>query len=252
MSEETKAIMIGGVAMLAGAAGAVFFMGGATAPAAIPGKVQGVDRAAIEQIVHDYILAHPEILPEAMENLERKQAAAAVQKHKPSIQTAFGTAWEGAADPDVTLVEFFDYACGYCRASRPEIDKLLAEDKKLRIVYRELPILGPASEDAAKLSLAVAKMGGNYAAFHRAVYAGGRPSSGVLNSALGAAQVDAGKAKSLAASPEVAQEIAANLELQRTLRLTGTPSWVAGDRVVVGAVGYDELKKLIAEQRAGK
>ncbi len=251
MNEGAKAIMIGVVALLVGASGAVAVMGGTTVPsksATLPTE----DRAAIEQIVREYILTHPEILPEAMENLERKQAADAVSKNKPQIETAFGTAWEGAADADVTLVQFFDYACGYCKAARGDIERLLSEDKKLRVVYRELPILGDPSVAAARVSLALAKSGGNYGAFHKAMYAGGRPSQSVINSALSAARANESQIKALESSAEVGHEINANMELQRSLHLTGTPSWVVGDKVAVGAVGYDELKKMIADQRAAK
>lgn len=243
MNEGAKKIMIAVVAMLAGAAGTM----AATAPDA-----PVTSRAEIEKIVREYILAHPEILPEAMDNLERKGAADAVSSNRARIETPFGSAWEGAANGDVTLVKFYDYACGYCRSSRPDIDRLLAEDKGLRIVYRELPILGAASDDATRASLAVAKLGGNYAAFHKAMYAGGRPNPGLISKALATAGVSEAQAKTLASSPDIAAEVTANLDLQRKLRLTGTPSWVIGNRVAIGAVGYDELKKLIADQRAGK
>ena len=238
--------MIATIAMLAGAAGTVAAMGagGQDVPAA--------SRAEIEKIVREYILAHPEILPEAMENLERKQAAAAVSSNKSKIEIPFGTAWEGAADADVTLVQFFDYACGYCRAALPDIQKLLAEDKKLRVVYRELPILGPASEEASRASLAVAKLGGDYGAFHRTLYAGGRPNPALISKSLATAGVNDSQAKAIANSPEISGELASNIELQRKLRLTGTPSWVIGTQVAVGAVGYDSLKKMIADERAAR
>jgi protein-disulfide isomerase len=151
----------------------------------------------------------------------------------------------------VTLVEFFDYACGYCRTSRPDIDRLLAEDPKLRVVYRELPILGPSSEQAARTSLAVAKLG-NYGSFHRALFAAGRPSEATINSALTNAKIDRLALKAVANSGEIEQEIKSNLELQRSLNLSGTPSWIVGDQLINGAVGYDELKAAIAEARAAK
>lgn len=244
MNEKVGKIMIAVVAMLAGAAGSVAVMGAGASDAPV------TSRAEIEKIVREYILAHPEILPEAMDNLERKTASAAVAANKSSIEKPFGTAWEGASDADVTLVQFFDYACGYCRASRPDIERLLAEDKKLRIVYRELPILGAASNDAAKASLAVAKLGGNYIAFHKAMYAGGRPNPGLISKALAVAGVNEDQAKNAANAQEVAAEVSSNLDLQRKLRLNGTPSWVVGDHLGIGAIGYDDLKKLIADHRA--
>lgn len=237
-------IVIGLLAMAVGAGGAVLAMG-ASAPVNIN------DRAAVETIVREYILSHPEILPEAMRNLESRETGKAIETNRRAIETPYGHAWEGAADADVTLVEFFDYACGYCRASRPVITQLLAEDKKLRIVYREIPILGASSTAAARTSLAVAKLG-DYATFHHALFDAGRPTPSVIADALSRARVDADAVRSALSGSEVDAEIANNMELQRALELTGTPSWVVGDRLLQGAVGYDQLKAAIAEARAAK
>jgi protein-disulfide isomerase len=242
---EGKSIMIGILAMLAGAGGAVAVVNSQSDP------VNVSDRAAVEKVVREYILSHPEILPEAMQNLQARELKKVVDANRKLIETPFAGAWEGAADGDVTLVQFFDYACGYCRASRPDLERLLAEDKKLRVVYRELPILGPDSEAAARASLAVAQQG-HYAVFHDAIYAGGRPSAQAIAGAVAKAGADTGKVKAAARSGEVENEIAHNMELQRALQLTGTPGWVIGDQVLNGAVGYDELKKAIAAARAGK
>src|SRR3546814_17888755 len=100
-----------------------------------------MNRAQIETIVHDYILAHPEIIPQAIERLQAKRTASLVDRHRTELETPFAGGWEGAMDGDVVLVEFFDYACGYCKASLPAIDRLLSEDNGLKVVYREIPIL---------------------------------------------------------------------------------------------------------------
>jgi protein-disulfide isomerase len=105
----------------------------------------GPDKAAVGRIVHDYVLAHPEILPEAMHRLQDRQAAKLVVEHRKAIERPFGGAWAGASNGDVTLVEFTDFACGYCRASLPAVTRLLAEDPNLKVVYREIPILSPAA-----------------------------------------------------------------------------------------------------------
>ena len=166
------------------------------------------------------------------------------------LETPFAGAWQGAADADVTLVEFFDYSCGYCRAANPDVEKLLAEDPKLKVVYRELPILGEDSQKAALISLAVAQQGAPaYAAFHKAMWAAGRPSAATVEQALRAAGLDPAKVQSSADTTAVRGEIESNLGLQRTLALSGTPSWIIGDQVINGAVGYDELKSAIAEAR---
>ena len=210
----------------------------ASAAAAVP----PTDRAAIEAIVHDYILEHPEILPEAMSRLQARETANAIAANREGIFKPFANAWEGAADADVTIVQFFDYDCGYCRRSLPDIDRLLREDRKLRIVYREFPVLGPNSEVAAKASLAAAR-GGSYPAFHRALYAA---------KDLSAAEIAKVTAKYGVKSIEdaaSAREIDANRNLARPLGLTGTPSWVIGNQILSGAVGYDALKTAIAAAR---
>jgi protein-disulfide isomerase len=238
--------MWGGLAALVGAGAAVLALGAANTPA-----VGTTDRAAIETIVREYILAHPEILPEAMRNLEAREASKVVAANRAALETPFGSAWEGAAKGDVTLVEFFDYNCGYCRASLPVIARLLAEDKGLKVVYREVPILGEASVVAAHHSLAVAQQG-NYLAFHRALFAAGRTSQTAISDALTKAGADAAKVKTATMTPAIATEINTNLELQRALGMTGTPGWVVGNRMLNGAVGYDELKSAIAAARSGK
>lgn len=226
------------IGILAAAAGAV-----ATLAATGSGtNVPPADKAAIEKIVRDYILANPEILPEAMERLQARETAKAVAANRKAIVEPFKGAWEGNPDGDVTVAQFFDYACGYCRASLPVIDRLLKDDPKLRIVYRELPVLGPDSEAAAHLSLAVAAKG-RYAELHRELYAAGRLDA--------AARAKLAVKFGVSASPTLASrtEIARNQALQGPLRISGTPTWVIGDRVVYGAVGYDELKAAISAAR---
>jgi protein-disulfide isomerase len=235
-----KHVMAGAIGLVAGAA-AVALAGGAVA---MPGTA---DRAAIETVVRDYILAHPEIIPEAMAKMQARETGKLLAGSRAEIETPYPGAWAGAKDGDVTLVEFFDYACGYCRQSVPDVERLLAEDKKLRIVFRELPILGPGSEEAAKMSLVAAKQG-RFIDFHRKMYASSRPAA----ETIAAAQKASGVAPGDVAAPEIADEVAKNLALARTLNLTGTPSFVVGDQVLNGAVGYDALKKAIAEARAAK
>ena len=238
MSNKGRDIMIG---LLAAAAGAAATFAATTSGPA----VRVTDKAAIEMIVRDYILEHPEILPQAMEKLQDRETAKAVTANRKLIETPYAGAWEGNPNGDVVLVEFFDYACSYCRASLPDIERLLKDDPKLKIVYREMPVLGPDSVAAAELSLRVAKTG-RYAAFHRAAYAA-RPDATAREKLARQFGVDP-KAKDAA----VDAEISTNLQLQNGLRLTGTPSWVVGDKVLAGAVGYDALKAAIAEVRAAK
>ncbi len=248
MKQGAKLGIAGFLGILAGAGATVVATG--AVPTSGAGPVAGMDRAAIEKIVREYILTHPEILPEAMQNLERREAANKVKAQGDKVSIPFGKAWEGAVDGDVTLVEFFDYACGYCKASRPDIEKLVGTDPRIRIVYRELPILGPQSEEAARASLAVAKLGGNYTAFHNFMFKSGRPTPETIDAALAVAGVDAKQARALGKSSEVTEEIRSNMALQQSLGLSGTPSWVIGDQLIGGAVGFDELKSAVTQARA--
>jgi protein-disulfide isomerase len=191
-------------------------------------------------------MAEPEILPKAMEELERKQSSAAVGPRRAQFETPFAGAWAGAADGDVVLVEFFDYACGYCRQSNEAIDRLLAEDPKLKVVWRELPVLGPESAQAAYVSLAAAEQG-RFLPFYQALFAAGSPSPETIARAAAQTGVQAG-----AASPAHRAELARNVELASLIRATGTPTFVVGEQVLHGAVPYEELKEAIADARAGR
>ncbi len=226
--------------------GAIAGLAGVLIGAAAVGGFYGFgapDRAATEAVVRDYVLNHGEILPEAMERLQQRQASASVAQHRAALETPFHAAWAGAADGDVVLVEFFDYACAYCRASNPDVERLLREDPRLKVVWRELPVLGPDSEAAARVSLAAARQG-RFRAFHDRMFALGRPTGAVVGQAV----ADAG-VRPEGASAEDGAELARNLRLARAIGASGTPTFVIGDRVLQGAVGYQALKEAVAAAR---
>jgi protein-disulfide isomerase len=127
-----------------------------------------------QKMVREALLSNPEMIIEASDALRDKQYAQTLAPIRASLETPFHSSWKGAAKPDVILTYFFDYACGYCRQSNPDIERLIAEDKGLRVIYRELPILGPDSVAAARISLAASKAG-KFAQYHDALYAAGRP-----------------------------------------------------------------------------
>jgi protein-disulfide isomerase len=209
------------------------------------------ERDAINALVRQYILDHPEIIPEAINRLQEREVAKLLDSNRAEIQTPFAGAWTGNPDGDVVLVEFFDYACPYCRASKADVDRLIAEDKNLKVVYRDFPVLGPASEEAALASLSAARQG-RYKPFHNAMFSSGRPSHEKIIAAVrqaGLNEVETAKALS---GDTYRSEIAKNLDLGRALGLTGTPAYVIGNRILSGAVGYDEMKRAIAEARANR
>ncbi|MEA3050559.1 MAG: hypothetical protein QOG84_2395 [Sphingomonadales bacterium] len=198
-------------------------------------------------IVRDYVLTHPELLPEAMQRLEANEALKAIEANRAAIETPFAGAWAGARDGDVTLVEFFDYACPYCRRSNADVDRLLKEDPKLKVVWREWPVLGPDSEAAAQASLSAAAAG-KFKPFHDALFAAGRPGSETIARARQAA----GLPGEAAAPADSQGELERNYRLAGALKASGTPTFVVGDRILQGAVGYDALRAAIAEARARK
>ena len=197
------------------------------------------------KIVRAGLLADPQILSETVDALRDAQYAPVLAANRAAIETPFGSSWKGSARPEVTMVEFFDYACPYCKASNPAVDRLLQEDKGLRVVYRELPILGPDSVTAARLSLEASKLG-RFAQFHDSLWAAGRPSPETNAQAAAAA----GIGPQPVSDPAVEGELAGNMKLAGQLGATGTPLFVIGDRVMNGAVGYDMLKNAIAKARA--
>ncbi len=197
------------------------------------------------RIVRQGMLSDPQILPDTADALRDAQFAPVLNANRQALETPFGTSWKGAAKPDVTLVEFFDYACPYCKASNPVVDRLIQEDKGLRIVYRELPILGPDSVIAARLSLEASKAG-RFAKFHDTLWEAGRPATDTMAAAAQAAAIPPLPTN----DPSIEAELKRNFQLAGQLGATGTPLFVIGDRVMNSAVGYEALKKAVADARA--
>lgn len=196
------------------------------------------------RIVRQGLMADPKILSDAVDALRDAQYAPVLSANRAAIETPFGSSWKGSAKPEVTLVEFFDYACPYCKASNPIVDRLVKEDPGLRVVYREMPILGPESLNAARLSLEASKLG-RFAQFHDTLWNEGRPSPQTNAAAAKAA----GIAPQPKNDPAIEGELKKNFQLAGQLGATGTPLFVIGDRVLNGAVGYDSLKEAIAAAR---
>ena len=197
------------------------------------------------RIVRQGMLADPKILSDTIDALRDAQYEPVLSTNRAAIETPFASSWKGATKPEVTLVEFFDYACPYCKASNPQVDRLLQEDKGLRVVYRELPILGPDSVTSARLSLEASKLG-RFAQFHDTLWATGRPSAETNAQAAAAA----GISPQPSADAAIEAELNNNMKLAGQLGATGTPLFVVGDRVMNGAVGYDMLKEAIGKARA--
>ena len=204
------------------------------------------DRAGTEEIVRDYLLNHGEIIYEAVERARSRQAARAVGGQRSALETPFHSAWAGAADADVVLVQFFDYSCGYCRQSNADVERLLREDPRLKVVWREYPVLGPASIAAAQASLAAARQG-RFRQFHERMFALGRPTEALLQQAAQESGVQLE-----AESAEMRSELGRNQQMGRLIEAQGTPTFIVGDEVLHGAVGYQALRAAISRAREAR
>ena len=197
-----------------------------------------------ESLVRDAIVGHPDILVEASDALRDRQYAPTLAAQRASIETPYHSSWKGAAKPEVTLAYYYDYACGYCRKSNPDIDRLLAEDKAPRVVFHELPILGPGSLAASRVALAASKAG-KFAAFHDTLTVAGNPTPATIAQAAAAA----GVAPEPQDAADQEAQLKRNFQVAGQLGATGTPLFVVGDRVMNSAVGYDVLKDAIRDAR---
>ena len=221
----------------------------AAACAVIGGLAGGFGVLAVQhwqgdRIIHDYIVNHPEVLPEAMDNLHHQEDSKALAGIRGQLEQPWPGAILGNPQGKQTLVEFTDFACTFCRRSVADVQQLIAARPDLRVVVRELPILTPESTDAAKMALAAATQG-RYAAFHAAMFAIGHPSADTIAQAAASAGLDMARARATIADPATDAEIERNLEYARQLGFSGTPAWVAGNRLVSGAVGADGLAQAL-------
>ncbi|PKB13939.1 protein-disulfide isomerase [Novosphingobium kunmingense] len=205
-------------------------------------------KAAIEKIVHAYLLEHPEVLPQAVEKLREKDSQKQLAGIAGKLTTPYPGVVMGNPQGSVTLVEFSDFACGYCRQSEPVLKALIAENPDLKVVIRHLPVIAPTSPAAAAMGLASAEQG-KYLAFHDALFALGRTDPASVEAAARSAGLDLARAQAVSRQPQVRAELEANMAYARQLGFDGTPGWVVGDQVLVGAVGKDALAKAIAAAR---
>jgi protein-disulfide isomerase len=231
--------------------------------AAAPARAQSFNdaqRGEIERIIRDYIVAHPEVLQEAMSELEKRQNAAELEKQVAGVrqhkEVLFNSAHQvtlGNPKGDVTMVEFFDYNCGYCKRAMADMMQLLKADPNLKVVLKEYPVLGPGSLEAAQVAVAARmqdKTGKKYLDFHQRLLGGRGPADKAH--ALAAAK-DAGfdmtRIEKDLASEEVRDTLKENMKVADAIGLNGTPSYVIGSDVVIGAQGYDVLKEKVDAAR---
>ncbi len=241
--------------VISGAALILALMAGAS-------NAQEIDRAEIEKIVRSYILENPEIIAEALTELDRREKAAEeaarLQAVSDSADVLFDSSRQvvlGNPEGSVTLVEFFDYNCGYCKRAYGDMAKLIEEDPDLRVVLKEFPVLGQGSVEAAQVAVAVNSVAPEkYAEFHEALLMsrGQANKASAMQAATGTGISEEDLLAALG-SEEAAQTIEEVYSIANRLGLTGTPSYVVGNEVVMGAVGYEQLRsKLEALKNCGE
>jgi protein-disulfide isomerase len=233
------------------------------APAAVIPAAQGFSAAQtqeIESIVKNYLVQHPEVLQDAMEALDKRQKEADAEKARTTIKENKATIFDsshqvvlGNPQGNVTMVEFFDYNCAFCKRALPDMLTLLKTDPDLKFVLKEFPVLGPGSVEAAHVAVAARMQdptGKKYIEFHQKLLGGRGPADKVR--ALAVAKdvgFDMTRIEKDMNSDEVKATIEENMKLADELGVNGTPSYVVGDEVVVGAVGIDALREKIESER---
>lgn len=240
------------------AAGLVFFgsLPFMSAQAADGPRFEGKDKAAIEKIVHDYILENPEVLIEAMHELDKKQQAANLAETQAVIEKSHKAIYNNpddfvAGNPkgDVTIVEFFDYQCGYCKRSFEPLMEFVKGDGNIRLVLKEFPILGPVSLEASKAAIAANKQG-LYLEMHEALFShkGQIDSQAILDIAESVG-LDIKKLKKDMADPAIADMVSRQYSLAETLKIDGTPAFIVGGELYPGAADHDRLEAMVKAAR---
>ena len=232
-------------------------------PAASAQSFSDTQRGDIEKIIKSYLVSHPEVLEEAIAELNKRQAAAEEQKHEASVAENASKIFNsprgvvlGNKNGDVTFVEFFDYNCGYCKRAMADMLDLMKTDPKLKVVLKEFPVLSPGSVEAAQVAVAVRMQdpgGKKYLDFHQRLLGGRGPADKAH--ALAAAKeagLDMARFEKDMSSPEVKATIDENFKLAEAMGMNGTPSYVIGKQVVVGAIGLEGLREKIGLARCGK
>ena len=227
-------------------------------PMATPALGQPADREAIERVVREYLLANPEIIEEAFSTLQEKRAKEALSAQTRAIEENRGLIFDsphqmvlGNPDGAISLVEFFDYNCGYCKRAVSDMTALIDSNPDLRVVMKEFPILSPGSVEAARISVAVKEIAPDrFLEFHEAIFS--RP--GEANGAkavevAGELGLDTEALEAVANNENAMRNLQEVQNLAGILRISGTPSYVIGSELIPGAAGFDALQAKVASMR---
>lgn len=220
------------------------------------GGLSADERMRLEAVIHDYLMENPEVILDAVQKLERRRQAEAEERKRRAITERADELYDdprapvhGPDDASVTMVEFFDYQCGYCKKILPSVLKIIEDDMDLKIVFKELPILGPMSKVASKAALA-AKRQDEYLEFHGTVMAmRGQLTEDRLFDAAASVGLDVEQLKEDMQDPEIDAYLQSNQELAKAIGITGTPALIIGGQLIPGAISYDQMVDLIEMAR---
>ena len=243
---------------LAAAFGFAAALAAATAAFALPARADEFSPAQKQELgtfIHDYLVNNPDVLKDAIEALDKRDKATAAAERQKAVASESGPLFSskyqatiGNPKANATLVEFFDYNCHFCKGALPDIAKLIKTDPNLKLVLKDFPVLGPGSVEAAKVASAARNQlpGDKFWAFHSKLLAMRGPIG--KTEALAVAKelgLDMDKLARDMQSPEIKAGLDETMQLADALQVNGTPTFVVGQDVVVGAVGYDQLKDKI-------
>lgn len=227
-----------------------------TAPARAADPLTSEQKAGVEEVIRDYFLKHPEFMVEVLRAAEAKlrqekvdDARQVIAANRDALVADATSPVGGNPEGDVTIVEFFDYRCPYCKQVEPALEALVREDPKIRIVYKEFPVLGADSVYASRMALAALKQG-KYDIFHRALMATkGQITQDVILKVAATAGIDIATAKAEMTAPDIQEIIKRNYALAEALDIKGTPVFIIGDVVIPGTADISGLRKLVANAR---
>lgn len=217
---------------------------------------QEVNKSEVEKIVEDYIMNNPDVILQSVndyqtEGVAAQQAAGITSNTRKIFQNEMSPV-AGNPDGDITVVEFFDYNCGYCKRVVDDVNKLAETDDNVKIIYKEFPILGPTSETAARWALAASNQD-KYVEFHTALMkASGRIDENMLERVGKDLGLDVEKLREDAQSDTISDYLDETRQLAQELSITGTPGFIVEDEIYPGAVQYEQMKEIVAEKRAAK
>lgn len=242
-------------ALMIGLGGLV--VSGQWAGSAVAASDQNLDKSDVEKIIHDYLMENPEVILEAVTRLQQREQIEAerlaqtfLEENRDAIINAPGAFIAGNPDGDITIVEFFDYHCGFCKKSFAGLMKTVEDDKNIRLVLREFPVLGPDSVFAAKAAIASMEQD-KYLELHNVMMkAKGKLTRSRIETMVISSGMDLIRFNETVINPEYEKQLSANMKLAHGLGINGTPSFVLGDKIIHGMQTGPQLRALVAEARS--